>query len=1036
MKNFNLTDWALRHTSLVLFILLVVALSSLISVPKLGQLEDPSFSVPSMTAMVVWPGATAQQMQDQVLNRMEKKFEQIDHFEKVVTFARQGYGGMTLTLRGGTSKADQSEAWYQARKKLNDLRLEMPDGVTGPIVNDEYGDVYGLMYAIKGDGVGHADLSDAAEDIKRQMLKVPMVKKVDVIGKQAKRVYVEFSNERLAALGITPLAIAESLKSQNAMLPAGQVDTHGDRVMVRVSGQFANIDDIRNMPITAGNRQIKLGDIATVTRGFEEPPSYTVRHNGQPVLMLGITMTSDGNIVQLGEAMDQAVAKIQSELPYGVELERVADQPTTVKDAIHDFVHALAEALIIVIVVSFVSLGWRAGLVVATSVPLVLGGVVLVMLAMGWNLERISLGSLIIALGLLVDDAIIAIEMMVSKMEAGWDRAQAAAFSYSATAMPRLTGALITAAGFMPIGFSKSTTGEYAGGIFWIVGAAVLFSWLCSGIFTPFLATKLLPKDLAHHAHAANPHDTRFYRGLRRLIDTAVARRWVVIGTTFGALALALVGMKLVPQQFFPNSSRPELIVEMRVKEGASFAATTEQVKRMEQLLAKDEDVRFYTAYTGAGAPRFYLSLNPELPNPGYAQLVVMTKDLEARERVRTRLMAEVDQQFPQAWVRVTRLELGPPVGYPVQFRIVGPDTQKVRQIARDVEAQVASNSKVRDVQLDWNDPVRTLKVKLDQDKANALGLTPSDVSLATQTVMNGATLSQLREHEDLIDIVARAVPEERLNIDTLKNLNLYTRQGTVVPLSQVAQVSDELEEPVLWRRNRDMAITVRADVKDGEQGVSVTQEIVPLLKDIEAKLPSGYRIDIGGAVEESDKANHALLAVAPLMLIAILLLLMLQLQNFSRMWMVVLTAPLGLIGVVPALLVFQAPLGFVAILGIIALGGMIMRNSVILIDQIQVEIAEGRDPWSAVLEAAINRSRPVMLTALATVLAMIPLTRSVFWGPMAIAIMGGLTVATLLTIFFVPALYAAWFKLRRQPTDVTQATTVDVDLVAASRTK
>ena len=1020
MSSFNLTEWALKHRPIVLFLLLIVAVAGVFSFKRLGQLEDPNFSVPSMTAMVVWPGATAQQMQDQVLNRMEKKFEQIDHFEKVVTFSRQGFGGMTLTVKGGTSKADQKEAWYQARKKLNDLRLEMPDGVVGPIVNDEYGDVYGLMYALKGDGISHADLSDAAENIKRSMLKVPMVNKVDVIGKQAKRIYVEFSHERLAALGITPLAIAESLKSQNAMLPAGQVDTQGDRVMVRVSGQFASEDDIRNVPITAGGRTIKLGDIATVKRGYEDPTTYSVRHNGQPVLMIGVSMTSDGNIVELGKAMDSAVAKIQSELPHGIELEQVADQPTTVKDAVWDFERSLMEALIIVIAVSLASLGWRAGLVVATSVPLVLGGVAIVMLAMGWNLERISLGSLIIALGLLVDDAIIAIEMMVAKMETGWDRTKAAAFSYQATAMPRLTGALITAAGFMPIGFSKSTTGEYAGGIFWIVGAAVVFSWLCSGIFTPYLAAKILPADLGKHHHGES-HDTPFYRRLRKLIDLAIDKRWLVIGTTAAALVVALIGMKAVPQQFFPNSSRPEILIDLRLKEGASFAATQEQVKRMEAVLAKDQDIKFFTAYTGAGAPRFILAINPELPNPGYAQFVVMTKDLEARERVRSRLMAAAQQDFPQTWVRVTRLEMGPPVGFPVQFRVVGPDTQVVRRIAREVEQIVASSPKVRDVQLDWNDPVRTLKVDLDQDKARALGLTPSEVSLVTQTVMNGATLSQLREREDLIDIVARAVPEERTNLDTLKDINLYTRQGTVVPLSQVAQVRYELEEPVLWRRNRDMAITVRADVKDGEQGVSVTQEIRPLLKDVQARLPSGYRIDVGGAVEESDKANKALMAVAPVMLISILLLLMLQLQDFSRMWMVVLTAPLGLIGVVPALLAFRAPLGFVAILGIIALGGMIMRNAVILIDQIQIEISNGRDPWNAVLDAAIMRARPVVLTALATVLAMVPLTRSVFWGPMAIAIMGGLTIATALTILFVPALYAAWFKVRRHPAGGTE---------------
>jgi multidrug efflux pump len=1014
MKSFNLTEWALEHRAVVLFLIIVISIAGVLSFSKLGQLEDPKFSVPSMTATVIWPGASAQQIQDEVLNRMEKKFEQLDHFEKVVTFARQGYGGLTITVKGGTSHKDQQEAWYQARKKFSDLKLELPDGVVGPIFNDEYGDVYSLLYAVKGDGIGHAEVSDISEDIKRRLLKAPYVKKVDLLGKQDQKVYVEFSHQRLAALGITPIAIAESLKSQNAMMPGGSIDTTQDRVFVRVSGQFTNLDDIRNVPVAAGGRTLKLGDIATVRRGFQDPPIYTVRHNGQDVLMVGIVMTDDGNVVELGKAVEDAVAKVQSELPQGVELERVADQPTTVKDSVWEFERSLMEALAIVMAVSLVSLGLRTGLIVAISVPLVLGVVAMVMLAMGWNLERISLGSLIIALGLLVDDSIIAIEMMVVKMEGGWDRVKAAAFSYSATAMPRLSGALITVAGFMPIGFAKSTTAEYAGGIFWIVGIAVVFSWVCSGMITPYLAVKMLPKNFGQHHHGADPYGTPFYRKLRGWIDFALEKRWLIIAATAGALVLALAGMKFVPQQFFPNSERPELILDLRMKEGSSFQAATEQVKRMEAVLKKDEDVRFFTAYTGAGAPRFYLALSPELPNPGYAQFIVMTKDMEARERVRLRLMATVDQDFPQAWVRVTRLEMGPAVGYPVQFRVVGPDTQKVRQIARDVEKVMASSPKVRDVQLDWNDPVRTMKVELDQDKTRMLGLTPTEVNIVTQTVMNGATLSQLREHENLVDIVARAVPKERLDIDTIKDVNIYTRAGTVVPLAEVAKVKYELEEPVLWRRNRDMAITVRADVKDGEQAVSVTKEIEPLLKSIEAKLPAGYRIDVGGAVEESDKANQALAAVAPVMVLTILLILMLQLQSFSKMTMVFLTAPLGLIGVVAALLVFRAPLGFVAILGIIALGGMIMRNSVILIDQVRTEMKEGRDAWNAIVDAALHRTRPVVLTAAATVLAMIPLTRSVFWGPMALAIMGGLTIATVLTIFFVPALYAAWFKVQR----------------------
>jgi multidrug efflux pump subunit AcrB len=893
------------------------------------------------------------------------------------------------------------------------LKLELPDGVIGPIFNDEYGDVTGLLYAVKGDGISQWELSDIAEDVKRRLLKVPMVKKVDIYGKQAKKVYVEFSNERLATLGITPLQIAESLRNQNAIAASGSVDTATDRVLVRVTGQFDSLDDIRSVPIAASGRVIKLGDFATVSRGYEDPPLYTVRHNGQQVLMIGVVMTDDGNIVELGKSLEAAVAKIQAELPYGVDLERVADQPTVVSESVWEFERSLMEALAIVLVVCLLSLGWRTGIVVGLSVPIVLGVVALVMLGMGWNLERVSLGSLIIALGLLVDDGIIAVEMMVVKMEEGWDRVKAAAFSYAATAMPRLTGALITTAAFMPIGFSKSTTGEYAGGIFWIVGTAVVFSWLVSGLITPYLAVKMLPDFKQHGAHG-DAYQTPFYRKLRAWIDFAMARRWWVIGATAAAFGLAVAGSRLVPQQFFPNSDRPELVVELRLKEGSSFAATTEQVKKMEAVLARDEGVKFFTAYTGAGQPRFYLSLNPELPNPSYAVFIVMTKGVNAREQVRARLMAMVNDEFPGVWVRVTRLELGPPVGFPVQFRVVGPDTQKVRAIAREVEAVVAANPKVRDVQLDWNDPVRTLRAEIDQDKARALGLAPADVSFVTQTLISGATLSHLREHEDLVDIVARATPSERLDLGTLKDVNLYTREGTVVPLSQVARVRNELEEPVLWRRNRDMAITVRADVKDGEQGVSVTNEIRPRLQDVQAKLPSGYRIDVGGAVEESDKANKALAAVFPVMLVTILAILMLQLQSFSKMFMVLLTAPLGLIGVVAALLVFQSPLGFVAILGVTALCGMIMRNSVILVDQIREELELGLDPWNAVLEAAVHRTRPVMLTAAATVLAMIPLTRSIFWGPMAIAIMGGLTVATLLTIFFVPALYAAWFRVER----------------------
>ena len=598
MKSFNLTEWALEHRAVVLFLIILISVAGVFSFTKLGQLEDPKFSVPSMTVTAIWPGASSQQIQDEVMNRMEKKFEQLDHFEKVVSFARQGYGGMTISVKGGTSAKDQKEAWYQARKKFSDLKLELPDGVVGPIFNDEFGDVYSLLYAVKGDGIGHAELSDISEDIKRRLLKAPFVKKVDVMGKQAQRVYVEFSNTRLAALGVTPAAIAESLRSQNMMMPGGSVDTRQDRVFVRVSGEIKSLDDIRAVPVTAGGKTIKLGDVATVTRGFEDPPTYTVRHNGQDVLMVGIVMSDDGNVVELGKAVEETVAKVQAELPHGVEMERVADQPNVVKDSVWEFERSLMEALAIVLVVSLLSLGLRIGLIVAVSVPLVLSVVAVVMLAMGWQLERISLGSLIIALGLLVDDSIIAVEMMVVKMEGGWDRIKAAAFSYTSTAMPRLSGALITVAGFMPIGFARSTTAEYAGGIFWIVGAAVLFSWIVSGIFTPYLAVKMLPKDFGSKRHGTDPYATPFYRRLHGWIAFALDKRWLVIGATVGALVVALAGMKYVPQQFFPNSSRPELLLDMRLKGGSSFQATTEQVKRMEAVLKKDEDVRFFTAYT------------------------------------------------------------------------------------------------------------------------------------------------------------------------------------------------------------------------------------------------------------------------------------------------------------------------------------------------------------------------------------------------------------------------------------------------------
>jgi multidrug efflux pump subunit AcrB len=766
--------------------------------------------------------------------------------------------------------------------------------------------------------------------------------------------------------------------------------------------------------LEVGGQLLRLSDIATVRSGYEDPPSMTIRHNGVPVLAIGVTMQANGNVLDFGRALDERLAQVRQELPAGVQIHQYADQPRVVAESVWEFERSFLEALAIVLAVSFLFLGWRTGIVVAASVPLVLGLVAAVMYAAGWALDRISLGALIIALGLLVDDAIIAVEMMVVKLEEGWERTRAATYAYTSTAFPMLTGTLVTAAGFMPVGFAKSIAGQYAGGIFWVVGAALILSWVVAVVFTPYLGVLLLPKNLAAAGKHHDPYDRPVYRWLRGIVDWAVRRRAWVLGITVLVFAIACAGMLMVQQQFFPTASRPELLVELRLREGASFAATSAQVKLLEARLAKDPDIEFFTAYTGAGTPRFYLSIQPELPNPGFAQIVVKTAGIEQRERVRARLLElfAKDEALPDVNARVTRLEFGPPVGFPVQFRMIGPDKAQVREIAYRVRDAVRQNPLVRDTQLDWNEQVRSVQVRVDQDKARLLGLSSADIQGLVQTTLDGAPVTQIRRGEELVDVVVRATPEERTNIGQLGDLQLFTRSGVNVPLSQVARVEPGFEEPVLWRRNRDMALTVRSDVVDGVQGPYATAQIRPSLQPIIDSLPAGYRIEEGGAIEESDKANKALFAVFPAMFAVMLTLLMIQLQSFSRLFMVFMTAPLALIGVVPALLLFNAPFGFVALLGVIALGGMIMRNSIILVDQIDQDIARGVAPWAAIVDATVRRSRPVVLTAAAAVLAMIPLTHSVFWGPMAISIMGGLVVATALTLVFVPALYAAWFRV------------------------
>jgi multidrug efflux pump len=1015
VKRFNLSEWAVTHRPMVLFLIVATLIVGGLSFSRLGRLEDPNFDVPQMTAIVVWPGATAEDVQDQVLNRIERKLQELDHFEYVRSFARQGYGGITLWMKGGSSKEELDNAWYQVRKKIGDVRQEFPEGVRGPFFNDEYNDRYSVLYALSAPELSMAELLTVTEDVKRRIQGVDGVAKVDVLGKQAERVYVEISTRRLAALGIAPTAVFDALARQNLVAPAGSADATHDRVQVRVDGGLRSAADVANVTLEAGGQLLRLADIANVRTGYEDPPSFTIRHNGVPVLAIGVTMQANGNVLDFGRALEQRLAQVRQELPLGVEIQQYADQPRVVRESVWEFERSFLEALAIVLAVSFLFLGWRTGIVVAASVPLVLGLVAAVMYLAGWNLDRISLGALIIALGLLVDDAIIAVEMMVVKLEQGWDRLRAATYAYTTTAFPMLTGTLVTAAGFMPVGFAKSIAGQYAGGIFWVVGLALILSWVVAVVFTPYLGVLLLPKNLEAGTHH-DVYDRPVYHRLRRVIDWAVQHRAWVLGITVLAFAIAGAGMLKVQQQFFPTASRPELLVELRLREGASFAATESQVKLLEARLAKDPDIEFFTAYTGAGTPRFYLSIQPELPNPGFAQFVVKTAGPEQRERVRARLMElfEKDEVLPDVKARVLRLEFGPPVGFPVQFRVIGPDKAQVREIAYRVRDTVRKSALVRDTQLDWNEQVRSMQVHVDQDKARLLGLSTADVQGLVQATLAGVPVTQIRRGEELVDVVVRATPEERKGIGHLSDLQLFAPGGATVPLSQVARVEPGFEEPVLWRRNRDMALTVRSDVVDGVQGPYATAQIRPSLQPIVDSLPAGYRIEEGGAIEESDKANQALFAVFPAMFAVMLTLLMIQLQSFSRLFMVFMTAPLALIGVVPALLLFQAPFGFVALLGVIALGGMIMRNSIILVDQIDQDVARGVSPWSAIVDATVRRSRPVVLTAAAAVLAMIPLTRSVFWGPMAISIMGGLVVATALTLVFVPALYAAWFRVRR----------------------
>jgi multidrug efflux pump len=1016
MKRFNLSEWAITHQALVLFMILVLGAAGAYSYFSLGRAEDPSFTIKTMVVNVGWPGATATEMQTQVADKIEKKLQELPYIDRVESYSQPGVSFIQVFLIDQTQPAKVKELWYQVRKKVGDIKGDLPSGVNGPYFNDEYGDVYSTIYMLSADGLNFADLKTRAEDIRQRLLRVPNVNKVDIIGEQPQKIFIELSHAKLAMLGITPQQIFDGVAKQNAVTSGGSVDTSADRINLRVTGAFSGVDAIAAVPVQVDGRIFRLGDIATVKRGYQDPPSFIVREGGKPALGLGVSMQDGANLITLGDNLKAAMAAITAELPLGLEVTQIADQPSIVERSVSEFVETFVEALGIVLLVSFLSLGWRAGIVVALSVPLVLAIVLTIMYAAGIDLHRITLGALIIALGLLVDDAIITIEMMVVKMEQGWERSRAATFAWTSTAFPMLTGTLVTAAGFLPVGFAKSSAGEYAGGIFWIVGLALLASWIVAVLFTPYLGLKLLP-DLAKANAHENPdaiYDTRIYRALRGAIELALRWRGTVVAVTVLMFVAAVASFGLVQQQFFPTSTRTELFFEMRLPEGTAIGVTDAAARKAERLLVGDPDIITSTTYVGQGSPRFWLGLNPVLPNPNFAQVVIVTKDLEARERVKARLERELAEgALPEARTRVDRFSFGPPVGFPVQFRIVGPDPMKVRDIADQVRAVMAQNPKVIDPHLNWGEQVKSIRLEVDQDRARALGLTPQDVSQTLQTLLTGYTVTQFREGIETIDVVARAVPAERLELDRLPGLTIATTNGVAVPLSQVARLNYEYEEPILWRRNRDIVLTARGDIVDNVQAPDVTSEILPKLQSIKTALPYGYRIETGGSIEESVKANSALAAVFPVMGVAMLALLMIQLQSFSRLALVFVTAPLGLIGATVALLLSNRPFGFVALLGLIALAGMIMRNTVILVDQIDRDIAAGHGRYRAIVDATVRRARPVALTALAAILGMIPLAGSLFWGPMAITIMGGLFVATVLTLLVVPALYAMWFRVK-----------------------
>ncbi|WP_335976236.1 efflux RND transporter permease subunit [Acinetobacter calcoaceticus] len=1016
-KGFNLSALAVRERGITLFLIFLISIAGIVAFFKLGRAEDPAFTVKVMTVVTAWPGATAQEMQDQVAEKIEKRMQELRWYDRTETYTRPGLAFTTLTLLDSTPPSQVQEEFYQARKKVNDEMSNLPAGVIGPLVNDEYADVTFALFALKAKNEAQRLLVRDAETIRQQLLHVPGVKKVNIIGEQSERIYIEFSHERLATLGVNPQDVFAALNNQNVLTPAGSIETKGPQVFVRLDGAFDKLQKIRDTPITAQGRTLKLSDIASVKRGSEDPATFIIRNGGEPTLLLGVVMREGWNGLDLGKALENEVGSINEDLPLGISLNKVTDQAVNISSSVDEFMLKFFAALLVVMFVSFISMGWRVGVVVAMAVPLTLAIVFVVMLATGKNFDRITLGSLILALGLLVDDAIIAIEMMVVKMEEGFSRIAASAYAWSHTAAPMLSGTLVTAVGFMPNGFARSTAGEYTSNMFWIVGIALIASWIVAVVFTPYLGVKMLPNFKKVEGGHNAIYDTPRYNRFRQILERVIARKWLVAGSVIGLFILSVGGMALVKKQFFPISDRPEVLVEVQMPYGTSITQTSAATAKVEAWLAKQNEAKIVTSYIGQGAPRFYFSMGPELPDPSFAKIVIRTDTQEEREALKHRLRQAISNGLAsEAQLRVTQLVFGPYSPYPVAYRVSGPDPEKLRVIAAQVQHVMNASPMMRTVNTDWGTRVPALHFTLEQDRLQAVGLTSSSVAQQLQFLLTGIPITSVREDIRTVQVVARSAGDIRLDPAKIGDFTLTGANGQRIPLAQIGKIEVRMEEPVIRRRDRVPTITVRGDIAEGLQPPDVSTAITKQLESVMKNLPKGYRIIEAGSIEESGKATKAMLPIFPIMLAMTLLIIILQVRSIAAMIMVFLTSPLGLIGVVPTLLLFQQPFGINALVGLIALSGILMRNTLILIGQIQHNKQSGLDPFNAVVEATVQRARPVILTALAAILAFIPLTHSVFWGTLAYTLIGGTLAGTILTLVFLPAMYSIWFKIGTKP--------------------